>query len=225
MCDEKEDPRGLDWDEIKSVLDRLTSIQDYMRQAKISLPSSAAATLISAMQLHLVEVGGNYCKAHTLMAEFMHNLWGSVHGMLKSALTAAAESGEVMGSAVGKAGAVRIKELLADLEQFLVSPHTIDADEIVELLTAQKELSAIVIKGSEGHAPLAVARALVVMAQQFMLFDLGDELSAKSAFEDQSRLLWGVAIANAKNLLKQEEADELSAGVAATAVVSDDDLN
>lgn len=199
---EVQDEDKLNWKEISEALERLGHVQDVLKQRNVSLTSAARATLLSAMQLHLMEIGGDNLKAMILMNDFMTAAWSTVHRLLKKALETAVTEGKLQGSKISEIDSTNIKELLKEMERTEELEHSIPADQIASVLEVQQELANFIETLSDKYTGIALARAMMVMAQQFMMFDIGEELSAKAAFEEQSRLLWFIAQTNVENLLK-----------------------
>ena len=202
---ELETEDGLNWKEITDALERLGNLQDWFKQKNVSLTSAARATLLSAMNIHLMEVEGDYRKAMTLMTEFMHAAWGTICTQLHKSMSQMIETGKLQGEKVKDTDLTSIKLVLDNMDKLNPAPNCIKAEEIEKLLLSQQELNMAVAAVGEKYHPLSAVRAMLVMSQQFMLFDMGDILSARTAFEDQSRLLWEISVANAKGIIREAE--------------------
>lgn len=197
----KED--DLDWKEINDSLERIASVQNALKCLGMSLSSVARASVLASMNLHLVESNGDPFKAMTIITEFMYRMWIAVCGNLQASMGEAIKSGKVQGQKLSTQEIESMEALVVNIEMVLSSNHIFTVEEIAGVLKAQQALAGVVEEQSKTHEPLAIVRSLIVMAQQFMLFDMqGDLVSAKTAFADQQHLLWDVAVANAQRMVK-----------------------
>lgn len=192
----------LNWKEISDALERVFSNAEHMKQLGMQVSSVGRATLISALHLHLIEVGGDPFKAISQMVSFLYANAIDVCNRLRSGLSEALKEGKVQGQKLKEHEREEMQNLLINLEMVLSRPHSMNADEIAAVLEAQKALTESAEKVAKNSNPLAVARALITMAQQFMFFDMeGDLVAARAAFMDQQQLLWHLAVVNVRNLI------------------------
>lgn len=193
----------LNWKEINDALERIANAQNALKYLGVSLPSVARATTLASMNLHLVEAGGDPFKAMTIITEFMYDLWISVCKNLQESMGEAIKSGKVQGQKLSVQEIDSMKALVVNIEMILSTNHSFTAKDIADILEAQQALAVVIDSRSKSHDPLAVARALIVMAQQYMFFDMqGDLIAAKTAFADQQHLLWDIAAVNAQYIIK-----------------------
>lgn len=193
----------LNWKEINDALERLTSVQDTMKRLGIPLSAVARASVLAALNIHVLETGGDPFKAMSSMTEFMHKMWISVCTGLLASTSEAIKVGSIQGQKVSETELDAMRAFVINMEMILATNHTIMADEITKVLEAQNALANSVDEQAKIYGSLAVARSLIVMAQQCVFFDMNcDIVSAKAAFTDQQHLLWEIAIANAMKLIE-----------------------
>jgi hypothetical protein len=195
-----------DWEEIKVVLSKLSSFEGNLLESKFDLSSVARAVLIWTMQLFLFGSRGDKSKATLLITDFMQEGWDVVCKNVFRSVSDAIKEKEVHGDALSDDDISGLKKLVVNLEMMQSAEHAICAEDIAKVMLAQRSLASSVDELSRVIDPLSVARALITMAQQFMLFDMGgDILSAKTAFTDQQYLLWGLAVLNVRNMVEEAE--------------------
>lgn len=193
----------FNWKEINNALERIMSVTDHLKKIGLQVSSVAKATLLSAMHVNLIEVSGDPFKAASQMISFIHKYAIPVCNSLKSMLADAIKTEQVQGQKINKEELESMEAMLVNMEMMLSKHHTMTAEEITGVLTSQQELAGPVEVVAKKHDSLTVARALIVMAQQFMFFDMqGDLVSAQAVFTDQQHLLWDVAVANAKKIMQ-----------------------
>jgi len=209
------EPDDLDWKEVSSALERLLGAQDALKRLGVPLRIVGRASILAAMNLQLVETEGDPFKATTLITEFMYRTWRPVCDGLKATAEAAIKDGALQKQRLSGTELESMKALISNMDMVLSSRHILSAEEIVDLLKAQTELSNVVSEHTQKFGPMAVVRSLIVMAQQFIFFDMqGDLLAAKTAFSDQQHVLWEVAVVNARSLIQKavETAESDKAG-------------
>lgn len=191
------------WKEINNATERFTHVQETIKKLGTSLESTVYASIIAAMNLTVAYTDGDPYKANAIIVAFMHKMWMSVCNGLKKSAEDAIKSGTGCGQKLTSKELESMKALVVNMEMVLSTHHTMTADEISKVLEAQNALAKIAQEQAESNSPIAVVRALIVMAQQFILFDMqGNIVAAKTAFEDQQLYLWEIAIANAKNIME-----------------------
>lgn len=195
---------GLNWKEINEALERFSGTYNGLKHHGLSLQSVARASVLSSMNLHLMETAGDPFKAMTIITEFMYNMWITMCKNLQTSMGEAVKTGKIQSQKLSEQELANIETLIVNMEMMLSANHTLSLEEIKEVLEVQQELAEFIDCRTKNHKALSVARSLIVMAQQFMFFDMqGDILSAKTAFADQQHLMWNISITNAKSLVEE----------------------
>jgi len=191
------------WKEINNALERFIHVQETVKKLGTSMESAVKASIIAAMNLTVAYTEGDPYKANSIIVTFMHKMWMSVCTGLRKSAEEAIKSGVGYGQKLTPKELESMKALVVNMEMVISAHHSMTADEISETLKAQDALAKTVQAQAAVSQPISVVRALIVMAQQFILFDMqGDITAAKTAFEDQQLYLWEIAIANAQNIVK-----------------------
>ena len=215
MSEEK--PEALDsdwnWEEIYEVWDRIASIHDHLKTVGKDIRWVSKGSLFATMQLMLTEYGGNASFAKIVFSDVIRMSWNFICDSTIKLMKKVHESKVIAGQRLTPTDKAKIKEKIDTLERTSEEEkHNISEEDLVLTLEAQDHLSEEIEESSKTFGGSAVANALIVMIQQYYLFECqGDVLAAKSAVEEALFSFWGVSIQNSQRMV-EVASEELAEG-------------
>lgn len=205
-----------DWEQVQSVWERISSLHDHFKKTGVELPWTARGSLFAAMQMFLLECGGDLAAARAMLVDLVQLCGAFVGGQVLANMQAAWADQELEGQKLNPLERARLKANIetveVGIEASTVNPLT--PEELEEVLEAQDKISTVLNAVSEELGPDATIRALVTSVQQTQLFACqGDVLGAKAAVLDLLHQMWPVAMHNAQQLI-DTASEQLSDGPA-----------
>lgn len=206
------------WDQIQDVWERISSVHDHFKRTGAELPWAARGSLFAAMQLFLLEAGGDVNLARATMADLLQLCSTYVAGQVLTAMQLAWESQELEGQKLSPKERATLKSNIDTLSTEIESSRisALSPEQLQHVLEAQDVLAQAVHQVHEENGPEVTLQALAAILQQAMLFaSQGDIDEAKAGIFNLLHQMWPVAVHNVQNLV-QETNNELKNGPAET---------
>jgi hypothetical protein len=194
-----------DWTQVQDVWERISSLHDHFKKTGVELPWTARGSLFAAMQMFLLECGGDVSLARAVIADLLQLCSGYVAGQVLASMRAAWERQELEGQKLNPLERARLKGNIETMESGIESSkiEPLSPEKLEAMLGAQDALAPIVDEVHGKYGPEATVRALVAIVQQSELFaNQGDVMGAKTSVLDLLHQIWPVALHNAQKLIK-----------------------
>lgn len=206
------------WEQVQKVWERISSLHDHFRRTDVELPWTARGSLFAAMQMFLIECGGDIRLAKAIMVDLLNACSSYVAGQVLGSMKVASTKEELQGQTLTPSEKETLDSNISTMEEAIESyqvaappPETLEA-----ILSAQDKLASAMDEVHKEYGPEAAVKAIVVILAQSELFaNQGDVMGAKVSVLDLLHQMWPLAIHNAQKLV-QSASDQLKDGPAET---------